>query len=168
MAKTLIGGNGRTLLFPSKNHSNSSSSLYESSASPSIKLTNQKNNDDNNTTTQQSQSDLLWPFASTAAAAHQSILSSAKHLKENQNSTNKNLASLISPTTLMEGNLYNTIHMLQKMRHLCFELGMTPNSFERSSSTSTTTNRNFSSKENAQHEVETRIQMLGQLIKGIK
>lgn len=167
MAKTLIGGNGRTLLFPSKNHSNSSSSLYESSASPSIKLTNQKNDDNN--TIQQSQSDLLWPFASTAsAAAHQSILSSAKHLKENQNSTNKNLASLISPTTLMEGNLYNTIHMLQKMRHLCFELGMTPNSFERSSSTSTTTNRNFSSKENAQHEVETRIQMLGQLIKGIK
>ncbi|KAH9420485.1 hypothetical protein DERP_000911 [Dermatophagoides pteronyssinus] len=133
-------------------------------ASPSIKLTNQKNDDNN--TIQQSQSDLLWPFASTAsAAAHQSILSSAKHLKENQNSTNKNLASLISPTTLMEGNLYNTIHMLQKMRHLCFELGMTPNSFERSSSTSTTTNRNFSSKENAQHEVETRIQMLGQLIK---
>ncbi|XP_027196484.2 sno oncogene [Dermatophagoides pteronyssinus] len=164
LAKTLIGGNGRTLLFPSKNHSNSSSSLYESSASPSIKLTNQKNDDNN--TIQQSQSDLLWPFASTAsAAAHQSILSSAKHLKENQNSTNKNLASLISPTTLMEGNLYNTIHMLQKMRHLCFELGMTPNSFERSSTTTTTTNRNFSSKENAQHEVETRIQMLGQLIK---
>ncbi|KAH7640916.1 ski-like protein [Dermatophagoides farinae] len=146
LTDTLIGDNVRTslsssssLLSAPKNLNSSSHQLYESTAIKSS--TNQKDNDVDNTS-QQSHGDLSWPFVAGTSVTHQNMQSSAanNHLKWNQ-CANKNLAALISPNTLMEGNLYNTIHMLQKMRHLCFEL------------------------ENAQLEVETRIQLLGQLIK---
>ena len=80
-------------------------------------------------------------------------------------------APSIQSSSLMEDNLYNTIHMLQKMRHLSFELGMVPNLFEPSTSTpsvpigslSKQSKYQFDSSENAQIEVEQRIQKIGQM-----
>lgn len=84
----------------------------------------------------------------------------SKEVKENNQQVLESNTEIENPPALIEKSLQNTIHMLQKLRHLCFEIGLIPKHFNSSINVPLTC---LDSSEETYLEIETRLKGMNYL-----